>query len=389
MTLSPEDLRLRRRRLLRLMRLLFTLQLAFTVGLFNLALHAGTEQLHLAILLTGIGVAILLPRLAFRALGRLNWLYLPLLLVIDTAHVALLLWSRPAQELAQGSLWALAFIPLFLVAGRWWAHRGAAVMLAVVLLVDGLVLFTRLNLQQALPAFIFQAVLFALSAFITSLAEMRLRREMALREALLLSDERVLLANQLHEGICEQMERLETLLALAAAEQSDGSLQGRFAEAQALARNLLVSLQRSLRDVRPTPLGVRTLPEALARETEALSRELGIECRFRYAGYLPELRPAAAECLFRATQEALANVRSHAAARTVTVELDHDQHHVVLQVIDDGVGFDVNRALAGGNSANGLLGLRSYAEELGGGLRIDSRHGKGTRIEVRVPVARW
>jgi PAS domain S-box-containing protein len=86
--------------------------------------------------------------------------------------------------------------------------------------------------------------------------------------------------------------------------------------------------------------------------------------------------------LFRILQEALANVRRHSAARNVEVGLRTDNEAILIEVADDGRGFDPGSARTG----MGLVGMRERVEGLGGKIEVSSRPGEGTRITVRVPV---
>jgi PAS domain S-box-containing protein len=85
--------------------------------------------------------------------------------------------------------------------------------------------------------------------------------------------------------------------------------------------------------------------------------------------------------LLRILQEALANVRRHSAATNVEVGLRTDNEAILLEVADDGRGFDPGSARAG----MGLVGMRERVEELGGEIEVSSRPGSGTEVTVRVP----
>ena len=85
--------------------------------------------------------------------------------------------------------------------------------------------------------------------------------------------------------------------------------------------------------------------------------------------------------LLRILQEALANVRRHSAATNVEVGLRTDDEAILLEVADDGRGFDPGSARAG----IGLSAMRERVEELGGEIEVSSRPGSGTEVTVRVP----
>lgn len=81
-------------------------------------------------------------------------------------------------------------------------------------------------------------------------------------------------------------------------------------------------------------------------------------------------------------QEALSNSLRHAESDWVEITLTDDDENVVIQVIDNGIGFDASD-VAGGM---GIANMRSRVQRLGGVMTIDSAKGEGTRIEVRLPV---
>jgi two-component system, NarL family, nitrate/nitrite sensor histidine kinase NarX len=87
--------------------------------------------------------------------------------------------------------------------------------------------------------------------------------------------------------------------------------------------------------------------------------------------------------VLRIVQEALANVRKHAAATEVRIGLEKD----TLTIEDNGRGFDVMRLASGVSRNFGLQFMRERAELMGSLLRIESRQGEGTRILLRLPEA--
>ena len=85
--------------------------------------------------------------------------------------------------------------------------------------------------------------------------------------------------------------------------------------------------------------------------------------------------------VLRITQEALQNVRKHAAATEVRISLDGNR----LVIADNGRGFDVMRLATGATRNFGLQFMRERAELMGSELQIESRQGEGTRILLRLP----
>jgi signal transduction histidine kinase len=98
-----------------------------------------------------------------------------------------------------------------------------------------------------------------------------------------------------------------------------------------------------------------------------------------------------ATAAYRILQESLTNVARHAGASRVDVELTLRDEELELVVRDDGIGVEGAKGAAAGAGERrgmGLVGMRERADALGGELRIESRHGEGTTIRVRLPAPR-
>jgi two-component system NarL family sensor kinase len=90
--------------------------------------------------------------------------------------------------------------------------------------------------------------------------------------------------------------------------------------------------------------------------------------------------------LYRATQEALANVRKHADAAHVEVRLSQEAGQFVLSIEDDGRGFDPDEAMRVRPGHLGLPSLRERVEMAGGFFQTESSPGAGSTIQIRVPT---
>lgn len=90
--------------------------------------------------------------------------------------------------------------------------------------------------------------------------------------------------------------------------------------------------------------------------------------------------------VFRVTQESLTNIVRYAGAEQAAVRLDVDDKHVVIEIHDEGSGFDLS-ALNTSGATVGIPGMRERVELVGGQFMIDSKPGQGTRIRARLPVS--
>ncbi len=385
MTRSTEWLRQRHRRVMRGLRMFFGIQIAFSVGLALTLDLIDRQPLQWLSLISGGLVGLLLIPKARRIL---RWMYIPILLGVDMLHVTALLWTASTATLARGSLWGLAYIPVLVAAGRWWSYPGGAVALSVVLAADAGVLFGRLPWREALPVFVFQAVTAALGTWAAAQSESRTRRDLLHQEALHLTEEQVLSTTRAYQELASGLQHIATCLttASAALPTDIATTRQQLSAASAGVEATTTRLNRTLRDMGGLPLAGRTLPEALAAELRQLRLETHVDSQFSCDGHLPATRPVVTAFLWRVVQECLSNVRKHAQAHKVKVDLYGQQGSVILSIHDDGVGFDAEQ-LDNGAGPVSLSRLQLQAIEHGGDLEVSSSAEAGTLVAVRVPVA--
>jgi len=120
---------------------------------------------------------------------------------------------------------------------------------------------------------------------------------------------------------------------------------------------------------------------ALAERTHQLETHHGIVVEVALDGIDDRLSPTQRVSVVRIIQEALQNVRKHAAASAIAIKLEED----AIVIEDNGRGFDLMRLASGKTRNFGLQFMRERAELLGGQLQIESRQGEGTRILLRLP----
>ncbi len=151
-----------------------------------------------------------------------------------------------------------------------------------------------------------------------------------------------------------------------------------------LARTALQEMRSLVFELRPAELESEGLVPTLQKHVDVLRRITGKEIEVRVNGYVRQ-PPAVEKELFRIVQEALNNSVKHAQASRIQVELARQDNRLVITVTDEGVGFDPADLWIRSRRL-GITSIEERTVELGGTLRIDSAVGRGTRVEVEVPV---
>jgi signal transduction histidine kinase len=153
------------------------------------------------------------------------------------------------------------------------------------------------------------------------------------------------------------------------------------------AREAYTEARQAISDLRMEDPGEPTLAAWLEAQLERFRRQSGVAAELVTAPEWrePRLSATARAQLARLVQEALANVRKHAAASQVTVGLGQDHGQACLQVADNGRGFALSRLLSPEFSRYGLRTMRERAQAIGGVFRIESMPGAGSRIVVTFP----
>ncbi len=209
--------------------------------------------------------------------------------------------------------------------------------------------------------------------------------EQAQRAAAL--EERHRLARDLHDGVKQHLfgVNLATSAALNLLDGEPQAARAKLLEAGEFSRQAQAEMQVLLNELRPAGLDERGLVAALSDYVTAFANREGIEADLCADAEL-KLPLAHQQAFFRVVQEALANVARHAEASRVEIRLDSDAESVMLEVADDGRGFDPTAMYA--RTSMGLQGMRERLAGIGGTFEVESAPGEGTRITARMVVQR-
>ena len=221
----------------------------------------------------------------------------------------------------------------------------------------------------------------------------RTKTEMEQLSARLLTvqeEERHRLSRDLHDGIGQLLTALRLEISHLGADR--GALSAADIERLQRARKLAEEAVRATRDIalllRPSHLDDLGLEPALQWLVEDFSRRTSIVCHFSAAGVQENLPDAWKTCVYRVVQEAIHNCEKHAAPARVEVRVSQEAERLMLEVQDDGVGFELD---AKGTPLRamglGILGMRERAAMLGGELRIVSAPGHGTTVRLTLPIS--
>ncbi len=205
-------------------------------------------------------------------------------------------------------------------------------------------------------------------------------------------EERTRIAREIHDGLAQDLSYL--VLKIGAAQKL--ATQNKERELRKELTDISDQLRRDIRDLRRTifalrPLDIETegfLP-ALMKFVKEFGQANDIDAQLDIHGDAMHLAPKLEIALFRLTQESLNNVRKHAQAKHVQIDLTLDPGHAAaLRIHDDGVGFEVEQTLpaARRRGSVGLVQMRERAERAGGHFEIETAPGQGTTIHVELPI---
>jgi two-component system sensor histidine kinase UhpB len=204
-----------------------------------------------------------------------------------------------------------------------------------------------------------------------------------------LEEERKQIAMTLHDDtgqslsmVIINLERLEVQIPAA-----ESAVHGKLAETRRLAQEALANLRKIVYGLRPTILDDLGLLPAIRWYARTNLEDAGIMVEVHGNGEFESLSPQVNSTLFRIAQEAVNNIVRHSHATSAEISLFHEGDSVVLEVNDDGRGFDPGtvREQALQSQHFGILGMQERAELVGGSIELTSIPDSGTQIIIQVP----
>lgn len=284
----------------------------------------------------------------------------------------------------QGLLWLVAIFFVAVNAMVYWALKKALQPVGSV--VNALSALEKGDLDARLPQFELPE-LAGLSMKFNAMAQtlqqsIKSNHRLTQKIIRLQEDERKSLARELHDEIGQCMTAIN-VDAMAIANSKDLGAAKRSANAIAdVSMQILDMVHNMLQRLRPGVLDELGLSIALDEYVYGWrERNAGISSCISIAKDLGEMDDEVALAAYRIIQESLTNITRHANARRMTLTVGRDKDELVIDIEDDGKGFDPN-----GFGGYGLAGMRERVEGLGGVFSLTTAPEKGTTISVRLPI---
>ncbi len=317
-------------------------------------------------------------------------------------------WFTAADVFVLAGAWQLVvvlFLPLVLIAWQYdfhWVLRfsGGTALLDVGLAFLAASSGNWAGIHLLLSIIFIRTVLYMIVGYmITRLVTSQREQRRALAEAntqlthyataleqLSISRERNRLARELHDTLAHTLSGLAVQLeAVDAAWETDPNAAHTLLEQSLTAtRSGLTETRRALQALRASPLEDLGLSLAIRALAESLATRTGLTLDLRVPDELDDLSQPVEQCVYRITQESLANVDRHANARQLSLQIERANRHLTLTIADDGQGFAPDKV----NTENhlGLKGMEERAAMVGGTITLESGPGQGTTICLTVPA---
>ena len=216
-------------------------------------------------------------------------------------------------------------------------------------------------------------------------------RDLGVRIQSLREEERLALARDMHDELGQHLTSLHLHLGFLEQKISNAEVKIELPELRSeitwMKSTALVTinkLKKLITELRPEMLDHLGLPDALEWQIEEFHKRTGLPCKVAIEVEDINLGNVEAIAVYRIFQESLTNIARHANAKNFWVNLTQSNENFYLEIKDDGKGFSIEKLKS--SETFGLIGMKERAYVFGGEVKIDSAPGKGTTIQIRIPV---
>jgi len=217
----------------------------------------------------------------------------------------------------------------------------------------------------------------------------RLARHMLMAQ----EEERGRVARELHDETSQSLTGLslsmQALLSIAkTSDFGDAAFKAKLEKAYNITLQLNSEISKIMKSLRPTALDSLGLGPAVQQYAESRLHPVGVNVSVKHTGTEQRLPKEVEFALYRIAQGAIANIAWHSKAKNAVINLRHTSDEFVIEIEDDGKGFDASKPIQVDESGHGrgLLSMKERANLVGGTCDIQSQPGKGTKITVRMPT---
>lgn len=196
------------------------------------------------------------------------------------------------------------------------------------------------------------------------------------------------MAREMHDTLIQGCNGVAMLLEAEASSRNGAGESNLLSVARAQIRATVSDAREALWNLRQSHTDanyVRDTIESIAAHARSF---FGVPVEVRFSRKLPILPSSAAHELMMIVREAVTNAGTHGSAKKIGILAQVDADHILIEVSDDGVGFDVQSATKPLSDHFGILGMRERAAAIGATFEITSSPGRGTVVQVSLPCER-
>lgn len=208
-------------------------------------------------------------------------------------------------------------------------------------------------------------------------------------------EERKRFAREIHDGPAQSMSNIviKAEICEKLIDKNVGEAKGELRNLKKITRDSLQEVRKIIYNLRPMALDDLGLLPTLERYVISFKEDTNIDVVLKVRNVDQELKPAISLTVFRIVQEALNNILKHSQAKSATILLERIDQKLIINIIDNGIGFDTNAVRInkkkGNSELSGGFGLYSMKERvalLEGEFEVISEIGKGTTIKIQIPL---
>jgi two-component system sensor histidine kinase DegS len=217
------------------------------------------------------------------------------------------------------------------------------------------------------------------------------RQLLGLKIILAQEEERKRIAREIHDGMAQTMANVVLRTEIAErmlTKQEFTAVKEELIDLKGQVRGGLEEVRKIIFNLRPMALDDLGIVPTLRKYVQDFEEKTKIRTTFTLVGRESRYPSGLEIAIFRLVQEALSNVAKHAKASFVSVELALEKEQVKINIVDNGIGFDVEKThkiITKGNNF-GLLGMRERVELLDGNMDIVSEKDSGAKITMVIPI---